>query len=71
MGEMSEMATTFLYEVLPSAVNISPEPLNIGGFLTTQNVRDEPVLKQNNAVSGALWSDKVVYAIAKKIVIAF
>ena len=44
MGEMSEMATTFLCEVLPSAVNISPEPLNIGGFLTTQNVQDDHIM---------------------------
>ena len=44
MGEIGEMATPFLREVLPSAVTISPEPLDIGGFLTTQNVRDGHII---------------------------
>ena len=43
-GEMGEMATPFLHEVLPSAVTISPEPLDIGGCLTTQNVRDGHIM---------------------------
>ena len=43
-GEMGEMATSFLREVLPSAVTISPEPLNIEGCLTTQNVRDGHIM---------------------------
>ena len=41
---MGEMATPFLREVLPSAVTISPEPLDIGGCLTTQNVRDGHII---------------------------
>ena len=35
-GEMGEMATPFSREVLPSPVTIPPEPLDIGGCLTTQ-----------------------------------
>ena len=42
--EMGEMATPFLREVLPSAVTISPETLDIGGYLTTQNVRDGHIM---------------------------
>ena len=34
---MGEMATSFLREVLLSVVTISPEPLDRGGCLTTQN----------------------------------
>ena len=43
-GEMGEMAMPFLREVLPSTVTISPEPLAIGGCLTTQNVWDGRIL---------------------------
>ena len=43
-GEMGEMATPFLREVLPSAVTISPEPLAIGGCLTTQHIRDGHIM---------------------------
>ena len=39
-GEIAEMAMPFLREVLPSAAIVSPEPLDIGGCLTTQNVRN-------------------------------
>ena len=33
----------------------------------TSMINFQDVLKQRNAVSGELWSDKVVYAIAKEI----
>ena len=39
-AEIAEMATPNLHKVLPSAVTVSPEPLDIGGCLTTQNVRN-------------------------------
>ena len=41
---MGEMATPFLREVLPSAVTISSEPLDIEGFPTTQNVQDGHIM---------------------------
>ena len=39
-GEIAEMATPFLREGLKGAATVSPEPLDIGGWLTTQNVRN-------------------------------
>ena len=50
---MGEMATPFLREVLPSAVTISPETLDIGGYLTTQNVRDGHIM---GGGGGGRWS---------------
>ena len=37
-AKMAEMATPLLHEVLPCAITVSPEPLDIGGCLTAQNV---------------------------------
>ena len=39
-AEIAEMTMPFLREILRSAIMVSPELLDIGGCLTTQNVRN-------------------------------
>ena len=55
-----EMATPFLHEVLPSAVTIFPEPLDIG-CLTTQNVRDGHIMGGGGGGGGGGVSNTFSY----------
>ena len=50
-AEIAEMIMPFLQEVLRGAATVSPEPLDIGGCLTTQNVWNGHILGVSNKFS--------------------
>ena len=43
-GEIGQMATPIFIFVLPTAITVSPEPLDLEGCVTTQNVRNGHIM---------------------------